>query len=161
MPAPLPDALRQRAVDAYLREEGSYKEIAERFDVSHGSLESWVQRFRSTGSVSASAWRQRGREPLLDASKQEQLRQLVEANNDATLAELQQALRKQGTKVSVPTLSKTLVHKLKLTRKKKTSTPVSETDPTTKPSGKPSSRPSPKRRVQVSTSSTRPARTRA
>jgi transposase-like protein len=30
MPAPLPDELRQRAVDAYLRGEGSYKEVAER-----------------------------------------------------------------------------------------------------------------------------------
>jgi transposase len=29
MPAPLPDELRQRAVDAYLRGEGSSKEVAE------------------------------------------------------------------------------------------------------------------------------------
>lgn len=161
MPSPLPDALRQRAVDAFLRNEGSYKEIAERFEVGHGSLEDWVRRFRLTGSVSAKKWAQRGPAPRLDAHDQQVLQQAVNGKNDVTLKELQGHLQQQGTDASLATICRTLLHKLKLTRKKKTSTPASETVPTTKPSARPSSKRLPKRRAKTSTSSTKRGRTPA
>ena len=161
MPSPLPDALRQRVVDAYLRKEGSYKDLAERFDVAPGSLEDWVRRFRRTGSVSAKKWVQRGPAPRLDVHDQQVLQQLVGDKNDLTLKELQGHLQQQGTDASLATICRTLLHKLKLTRKKKISTPVSATVPTMKPSAKPSSKKLPKRRAKTSTSSTKRGRTPA
>lgn len=161
MPAPLPDELRQRAVDAYLGGEGSYKEIAERFDVSHGSLEDWVRRHRRTGSVSANEWERRGRSPQINEEKQQVLKQLIEEKNDATLDELKVQLKAEGIKVSLSTICRTLVHKLGLTRKKKTSTRASVTGPTTKKNAKPSSSRSKTSRAKISTFSTKRARTSA
>lgn len=161
MPAPLPDELRQRAVDAYLGGEGSYKEVAERFSVSHGSLEDWVRRHRRNGSVSANEWERRGRSPQLNEEKQQSLKRMVETKNDATLDELKEQLEGEGVEVSISTICRTLVHKLKLTRKKKTSTPVNATGLTTKKNAKPSSSKSRMFRGKTSISSTKRARTSA
>jgi transposase len=160
MPAPLPDELRQRAVDAYLRGEGSYKEVAERFQVSHGSLEDWVRRYKRTGKVSAKEWK-RGPTPRMDEEKQQALKRMVEVKNDSTLSELRSQLKKEGVEVSIATVCRTLLYKLRLTRKKKTSTPANGTAPTTKKNAKPSSRRSKTSRVKSSTFSTKRAPTSA
>ena len=53
MPAPHPEALRQRVVDAYLGRDNSetYKSIAWRFGVGLASVSRWLRAFRETGSV--------------------------------------------------------------------------------------------------------------
>lgn len=51
MPNPYDVALRERAVEAYERGEGSYADLAEFFNVDHRTLERWVARWRATGSV--------------------------------------------------------------------------------------------------------------
>lgn len=160
MPAPLPDELRQRAVDAYLRGEGSYKEVAERFQVSHGSLEDWVRRYKRTGKVSAKEWK-RGPTPQMDEEKQQALKRMVEVKNDSTLSELRNQLKKEGVEVSISTVCRTLLRKLRLTRKKKTSTPANGTALTTKKNAKPSSRKSKTSRVKSSISSMKRAPTSA
>jgi transposase len=51
MPNPYDVALRERAVQAYERGEGSYADLAALFNVDHRTLERWVARWRATGSV--------------------------------------------------------------------------------------------------------------
>jgi len=51
MPNPYDVALRERAVEAYERGEGSYADVAALFRVDHRTLERWVARWRATGSV--------------------------------------------------------------------------------------------------------------
>ena len=50
-PNPYDLALRERAVTAYERGEGSYAQLAALFDVDHRTLERWVARWRATQSV--------------------------------------------------------------------------------------------------------------
>jgi transposase len=51
MPNPYDVALRERAVQAYERGEGSYADLAALFNIDHRTLERWVARWRATGSV--------------------------------------------------------------------------------------------------------------
>lgn len=51
MPAPIPIEIRQQAVAAYERGEGSYEEVAQRFGVSARALMRWVARLREVGTV--------------------------------------------------------------------------------------------------------------
>ena len=53
MPDPHPIELRQRVVDSYEAGEGSYPELAARFDVGEASVKRWVLLFAATGSVAA------------------------------------------------------------------------------------------------------------
>jgi transposase len=56
MPNAHPNELRERAVRAYEAGEGSYEEVAERFEIGSATLERWVRRFRNTGTVIPSKW---------------------------------------------------------------------------------------------------------
>jgi len=47
----LPEALRQRVVEAYERGEGSYLTIARKFRVGISSVQRWVGRYRDLGHV--------------------------------------------------------------------------------------------------------------
>lgn len=47
MPNPLPVELRQRVVDAYNDGEGTYEELAARFQVGRASVNRWLQRARA------------------------------------------------------------------------------------------------------------------
>lgn len=51
MASPYDVALRERAVTAYERGEGSYAHLSALFDVDHRTLERWVARWRDTGTV--------------------------------------------------------------------------------------------------------------
>lgn len=51
MANPYDVALRERAVTAYERGDGSYARLSELFAVDHRTLERWVARWRDTGSV--------------------------------------------------------------------------------------------------------------
>ena len=91
MPSPYDVALRQRAVRAYARGEGSYAHLAALFEVDHRTLERWVAQWRTTGSV---APRPRGggwRCPIDPVV----LRAVVRERADATLAELCRAYNRR------------------------------------------------------------------
>jgi transposase len=51
MPKPHPPELRQRAVDAYRNNEGTYDEIAKRFAIGVASLSRYLRLQRETGGV--------------------------------------------------------------------------------------------------------------
>ena len=91
MATPYDVALRERAVQAYERGEGSYAEVAALFQVDSRTLERWVARWRTTGSV---APRPRGggwRSPIALAV----LHAVVRATPDGTLAELCRTYNRQ------------------------------------------------------------------
>lgn len=51
MAEPLPEALRERVVEAYERGEGSYVTVARKFRVGISSVRRWVGRYRDLGHV--------------------------------------------------------------------------------------------------------------
>jgi len=77
-------ALRVRAVGAYERGEGSYAALAALFDLDARTLERWVARMRTTGSVAPHAKGGGWRCPIDLA----ELRTVIGARPDGTTAEL-------------------------------------------------------------------------
>lgn len=100
--------LRVRAVEAYERGEGTYAEIAQRFDIGEATLNRWLRLKRETGDV--------GHRPLgggnpsvFDAEGLERLVAIVEDQPDATVAELQAVWnQKYGDGVSRAAVSRAL-----------------------------------------------------
>jgi transposase len=118
--------LRQRVVDAVVKEKATYQEAAERFCVGVAAVDRWLRRLREQGDVSPSKVRGRPARRLDDEDRAV-LRQLVADANDATILELADdmsvALRQAG-KSEVPVSTSTISRELKilgLTRKKKRS----------------------------------------
>lgn len=110
--------LRQRIVTLYEQGEGSIRGLAKRFQVSPDSVRLLVNQYRATGSIAPKP-HAGGPQATLKAEHHEVLRELVEADNDATLPQLAQRLAERtGVQVSGSTISRTL-GKLNLTRKKK------------------------------------------
>ena len=91
MPNPYPVALRERAVRAYERGEGSYAAIAEDFAVSVSSLLRWVQQVRATGDATPRPKRGGWQSPVEIAV----LDQVIAARADATSEELRRAYNRQ------------------------------------------------------------------
>lgn len=91
MPAAYPVELRERAVAAYEAGEGTYEEIAERFDVSVASLVRWVSQRRATGAVTPRK-RGGGWHSPVDG---EALDLVVEEHPDSTVAELTRAYNRR------------------------------------------------------------------
>ncbi|MFM7526968.1 MAG: transposase [Nodosilinea sp.] len=110
--------LRRRIVTLYERGEGSIRQLAKRFQVSPDSVRCLIKQYRASGSISPKPYTG-GPQPMLQATHHEVLRELIETDNDATLAQLAQRLAiRTGTHVSSSTISRTL-SKLGITRKKK------------------------------------------
>ncbi len=110
--------LRQRVVDAYHRGEGSFKKIAERFDIGEATVNRWVRLARETGSV-APRPHGGGHPTHFHEEGLKNLRALVEEMPDATTYELTDAWHARGyPQVSRSALTKALSKKLGLTKKK-------------------------------------------
>ncbi len=91
MPQPYDMALRERAVAAYERGDGTYAELATLFMLDHRTLERWVARLRATGSVAPRPKGGGWRSPIdLDA-----LRAVVRAHPDGTAMELCRAYNRR------------------------------------------------------------------
>ena len=84
MPNPYDLALRERAVTAYERGDGSYARLAALFDVDHRTLERWVARWRDTQSLAPQP-RGGGWPCPIDVTV---LRAVVRDGPDATVTEL-------------------------------------------------------------------------
>lgn len=118
MKAYSPD-LRQKIVEAYLKKEGSIRQVAKRFSVSRSFVEKLLKQYRATGKIEALP-HSGGRSAKLNSSQEAVVAQLVEEDNDATLMELCDRLEeKVQVRVSRATMGR-IVQKLNLTRKKKT-----------------------------------------
>ena len=106
--------LRERVAAAVEHREGSWRAIARRFRVSLSFVTRLVQRRRQTGDLAPKP-HGGGRSPALDEDARQRLRQLLQEQPDATLAELKQRL---GLACSLVAIWRTL-RQMRITRKKK------------------------------------------
>ena len=84
MPNPYDVALRERVVAAYDAGTGTALEVAHLFGLGHRTVQRWVTRWRTTGSVAASP-KAGGRRSPIDLAV---LEDLMTETPDATCAEL-------------------------------------------------------------------------
>jgi len=111
--------LRKKIIEAYQKKEGSLRELAKRFSVSFSFVWRVVKRFRKLGSVAPKP-HGGGHKPKLDQVDLVILREVSDANQDATLAELSDLFFKRtGIRVSGSTIAQKL-RRLRISRKKKT-----------------------------------------
>ncbi len=79
--------LRQRIIDAYSNEEGTIRQIAQRFKVSISSVRRLIKRYLSTGAIAPKPYTG-GNKPKLKAEHLEILANLISEDNDATNARI-------------------------------------------------------------------------
>lgn len=114
---PLSTDLRQRIINVYADETISQQQLADRFQVSLSSVRRLVKSWRN-GEGIAPKPHGGGHPPALNAEQLERVQALIEAHNDATLAELQVLVEEQESVwVSQSTMGR-VTQKLRLTRKK-------------------------------------------
>ncbi len=111
--------LRQRIINAHNNRENSVRQLASRFQVSANFVQKLLRRYHNEGTIEPKP-HGGGSVPKL-ANHLSLVQQLVEEDNDATLAELCERLEQRTeVRVSQSTLFRVL-QPLELTRKKKPS----------------------------------------
>ena len=119
MPAPISTDLRRRVLAATLAKDATQTEVAQRFDVSVTSVESWARRHRTTGSVEPTAQRH-GPKRLLSDDDDRQIAAYLDADNDLTLREiLARFVDDTGRRLSQTTVFRSLARS-EVTLKKRT-----------------------------------------
>jgi transposase len=114
---------RRKIIKAHEDESISQRKLARRFCVAPSFIQKLLKQYRETDSF-APKIRTQQTPPKLKSAHLDVLRQLVEAQNDATLAELRvQLAEKTALWVSTSTIDRAL-KKLDLTVKKRRSTPM-------------------------------------
>ena len=117
---PLSLDLRQKIVDVYTDEDISQRQLAKRFRVSLSTVQRLLKRLYNGEGIEPKG-HGGGYPPLLNPEQLERVKELIEANNDATLAELRELVFEQeGVRVSRSTMGR-ITQTLELTRKKNTS----------------------------------------
>lgn len=111
--------LRQKIVDTYAQGNISQRQLAKQFRVALSFIEKILKQQRETGSI-APKLRTEQTPTKLNPEQLIVLKQIVEANNDATLEELRYKLQQQtGVLIGRSTVDR-MLQKLNLTVKKKT-----------------------------------------
>jgi transposase len=111
--------LRQKIVDAYATGNISQRQLAANFRVALSFVQDLLKQYRQQGTLAPKV-RTQQTPTKLNAAQLDILRQLVEAQPDATLAELRERLHQTtGIWISVSTVDRMVRLKLKLTVKKK------------------------------------------
>lgn len=91
MAGPHPPALRDRVVQAWLRGEGTYLELAERFVVGPASVSRWLRALRERGNVAPKPMGGAHRERLIGTDGDAFVKAVFEAVPDSTLDEVAEA----------------------------------------------------------------------
>ena len=116
---PLSLDLRQRIIDVYTHESISQRQVAKRFQVSLSTVQRLVKRWDNGEGIAPKA-HGGGHPPLLNPEQWGRVKELIEANNDATLEELQVLVEEhEDVWVSRSTMGR-ITQELGLTRKKNT-----------------------------------------
>ncbi|WP_162182902.1 helix-turn-helix domain-containing protein [Neosynechococcus sphagnicola] len=111
--------MRQKIVDAYETGNISQRQLAKNFGVALSFIQTLLKHYREQGSIVPKV-RTQQTPTKLNAEQLEVLRQLVETQPDATLAELREQLReKTGVLIGVATVDRMVRLKLGFTFKKK------------------------------------------
>lgn len=130
--------LRQRALDAYARAEGTLETIAARFSVSPASLSRWRRRARVTGSPARSLTRSGPSQRRVTSEGEALVRLWIQEDPSTTQAALAERLGAAGQAlVCQQTLSRAL-GRMGITLKKSRSGPSSAFAPTSLTSARPS-----------------------
>lgn len=111
--------LRQKIVDAYEKGDVSQRQLAKNFGVALSFVSKLLLQYRRSGTIGPKIRTEQT--PIkLTPDQLEVLRQLVEAQPDATLGELQEQLReKTDVSLGISTIDRMLRLHLNLTFKKK------------------------------------------
>jgi len=127
MALPLSDDLRERIIRFHENHDDyTQQELADEFGLSKSFIEKLLRRWRTTSS-SAALPHAGGRTRALQYHDPT-LQQLIAAQPDATLAELQTRIaKKTKLQVSQPTVCRAL-QRLRLRRKKRSSLPASSSE---------------------------------
>ncbi|TRT72602.1 MULTISPECIES: helix-turn-helix domain-containing protein [Microcystis] len=121
-----PVEFRQKILDCYYNEPISQRQLAKRFCVTLSFVQKLLKQYRETGDVRPKTYRC-GRHLKLTPEQMLVLGELIEENNDATLAELSKLfLERTGIVLSVATVAR-IAERLRITRKKN-STPTRTRD---------------------------------
>jgi putative transposase len=111
---------RQRIIDTYAEENTSQRQLAQRFRVASSFVQKILKQYRETGSIEPKQ-RLEQTPTKLNSAQLDILKNLVEANNDATLAELcDLLLQETNIRVGVSTMFR-MLKKQDFTLKKNTS----------------------------------------
>ena len=120
MAPPLSLDLRKRIVAAYEKNEGTYGELAERFQVGEATVSRLLRRHRERGDLRPNGYAG-GQPPRIPQEQYDILLELVAEKPDRTVAELSTEWRKRiGVRLSRSAMQRTLV-KAGLSRKKSVS----------------------------------------
>ena len=112
-----PVEFRQKILDCYYNEPISQRQLAKRFCVTLSFVQKLLKQSRETGDIRPKTYRC-GRHLKLTPEQMVALGELIEANNDATLAELSDLfLERTGIVLSVATVAR-MTERLKMTRPK-------------------------------------------
>ncbi|BAZ36809.1 transposase [Calothrix sp. NIES-4101] len=110
--------LRQKIVDTYLEDKISQRELATRFKVALSFVQKILKQYRETGNIAPKV-REEQTPPKLNEQQLKILEEIVEANNDATLAEIRISLeQKTGVLIGRSTVDR-MLKKIGITVKKK------------------------------------------
>jgi transposase len=119
MPAPYSLDLRERAINAYEKGEGTQEEIASLFTISLSTFRNWFVRLRDKGELKPKKHESRGRKNYIDEAGLAFIKALVKDKPDILISEIR-ALYKKTFKIKV---SQSMVSRafkaLDLRRKKK------------------------------------------
>lgn len=117
---PYPLEFRQRIIDIYAEGNTSQRQLAQRFRVAPSFVQKILKQYRETGNVEPKQ-RLKQTPTKLNSAQIDSLKNIVAANNDATLAELcDLLLQESNIRVGVSTMFR-MLEKQGLTLKKNTS----------------------------------------
>ena len=112
-----PVEFRQKILDCYYNEPISQRQLAKRFCVTLSFVQKLLKQYRETGDVRPKTYRC-GRHLKLTPEQMLVLGELIQENNDATLAQLSKLfLERTGILLSVATVAR-IAERLRITRKK-------------------------------------------
>lgn len=109
--------LRQKIVDVYLAGNISQRQLAVQFRVALSFIEKLLKQYRETGTVAPKV-RTQQTPTKLNSEQLAVLHEIVEADNDATLAELRLLLKERTGVVLGRSTVDRMLRKLNLSRKK-------------------------------------------
>jgi transposase len=110
--------LRQKIVDTYLEGKISQRKLATRFKVALSFVQKVLKQYRETGDIAPKV-RKEQTPPKLNEQQLKILEEIVEANNDATLAEIRILLEQEtGVIIGRSTVDR-MLKKIGITVKKK------------------------------------------
>jgi transposase len=112
--------LRQRIIETNRTEMITRKELAKRFKVSESFVGNLLKLYRETGAVAPKP-HGGGHPPTLNPEQLVSLIEIVENNNDATIAEISHLLEKKENIFVPRSTMASLLQRLDLNRKKNTS----------------------------------------